>query len=238
MKRKSVSRGKSRSKSKEKLQRKVCKLCAINQKRPQPVIIRQALYRKYSGSQNHYYTSITNAILSTGRPTGLSIQFSSLKNLIQEKQTLKSFQSAGCIFSKLEQGIKLFDYHKDIPRNFIVQVADTIQKRHHAHRLLEYLRLAKLLGLSGEQSSSTTFIHSSRLRESFDRLIGQISSYNFSQESEVEENPENLMVRQIQDLLQQCHFQDKENELLKDKYETPVSKCRARRSRKATPNFQ
>jgi hypothetical protein len=64
------------------------------------------------------------------------------------------------------------------------EVSGLLLRRHHAHRLLEYQRLAKLLGLSLVQDSSTTFIHSRLSRRSFDRLIGEISSYNFSGESE------------------------------------------------------
>lgn len=206
MKGKSASKGKSRSKSKDRGVTRTCRVCMGKRGQLETLAIPKALYRKYSGSQNHYYLTLTNSLLQRDGHNSLSINLASLQSLITEKESLRGYQPPAAHPTRLPQTIKLFEYHKDIPRIFVEEVSEIIKKRHHAHRLLEYFRLAKMLGISVEQQSFSTFVHSMHRGNtpcSFDRVIGEISSYNFSRWSEASENPEKLMIRQIHDLLQQ-----------------------------------
>jgi hypothetical protein len=155
-----MSKGKSRSRSKERQVMRTCRVCQGKRGQLETLAIPRALYRKYSGSQNHYYLSLTNSLVRRGDSNSLSINFTSLQCLISERETLRSFQPPATHPGRLLQTIKLFEYHKDIPRIFVAEVASIIQKRHHAHRLLEYFRLAKLLGISIEQQSFSTFVNS------------------------------------------------------------------------------
>lgn len=75
MKRQSLSRGKSKSRSKEKPGATTKKKAGVKFRRPESVDIQGALYRKYSGSQNRFYLNISNAILCREQPSSLSINF-------------------------------------------------------------------------------------------------------------------------------------------------------------------
>lgn len=68
-------------------------------------------------------------------------------------------------------------------------IRDIINKCHHRKRLLEYFRIAKILGIKVEPVKFSTFLLSLsksynpliQKKKSYDRLIGQISGYEFSE---------------------------------------------------------
>ena len=81
--------------------------------------------------------------------------------------------------------------HVESPRLFLPEVRDILIKCHHRKRLLDYFKIAKVLGLKVESVKFSTFLFSvsksfnpNLAKKSYDRIIGAISHYEFSEEIE------------------------------------------------------
>jgi hypothetical protein len=83
----------------------------------------------------------------------------------------------------MRQSLSKYELHKEMPRIFIEEVSQIIKKCHHNRRLLDYVRLAKMLGLSIDNQQLLTFMRSFQMsvtKRSYSKVLGEISSYNFS----------------------------------------------------------
>jgi hypothetical protein len=85
-------------------------------------------------------------------------------------------------FSKIKEVYKL---HQEIPRIFLPGIKQILRKRYHRKRLLEYFKIAKVLGLKVESINLSSFLLSLNLSKkqaakSFEPIIGALSSLETS----------------------------------------------------------
>lgn len=72
-------------------------------------------------------------------------------------------------------------------------VVDILSKRHYRKRLLDYFKIAKVLGLKVSGMKTSTFLYSlsktfkpHNEMKSFESILGKISTYDFTEEIEKE----------------------------------------------------
>ena len=64
------------------------------------------------------------------------------------------------MFNKIKDVYKM---HRDIPRIYILGIKDILFKCHHRKRLIEYFKLAKILGIKVESLAFSSFMLSLNL---------------------------------------------------------------------------
>lgn len=84
---------------------------------------------------------------------------------------------------------QIYKLYKEVPRLFMPNIEQIINKCYHRKRLLEYFKIAKILGLKVESIKFSTFLLSlskshqnPENKNNYDKIIGQISEYDFSEQ--------------------------------------------------------
>src|SRR3990167_6472404 len=102
------------------------------------------LYNKYSASQDYYYSSRVNNILSEAQTPG-AIAYFDVLTFLDEDEYLKRFYEFFEYGAKIQLLSEYYKFHKDIPRIFTVPEFLTLNKYYDAKRKYEYQRIRKLL---------------------------------------------------------------------------------------------
>lgn len=81
--------------------------------------------------------------------------------------------------------------HNETPHLFMPEIKNILNKCYHRKRLLEYFRIAKILGIRVDTVKFSTFLlsvsksrNNIKLNPEYDPMIGKISGYEFSEDIE------------------------------------------------------
>ena len=102
------------------------------------------LYRKYSSSQNYFYTKEIGFILAESRVSSRII-FIDMQHYLQEDNLLKRVYLAAEQPAKLNLLTEYYKYHEDVPRLFMVKLAQIVHNFYDKKRRINYIRITKLL---------------------------------------------------------------------------------------------
>jgi hypothetical protein len=102
------------------------------------------LYKKYSSSQNYYYTRDINAILSESRSKGY-IFYKDCLQFLTESEELRRFYLVEEFRHKLTDLAEYYKFHREIPRIFAKSEYDLYFDYHDKKRKIEFLRITNLL---------------------------------------------------------------------------------------------
>lgn len=69
---------------------------------------------------------------------------------------------------------ELYKLHHDLPRMFLPGFANIISKCHHRKRLVEYFKLAKILGLRVDSLAYSSFMLSLHITRSFSKTYSKL----------------------------------------------------------------
>eukprot|EP01017_Pseudomicrothorax_dubius_P032615 TRINITY_DN4287_c0_g1_i2.p1 TRINITY_DN4287_c0_g1~~TRINITY_DN4287_c0_g1_i2.p1 ORF type:complete len:752 (-),score=98.27 TRINITY_DN4287_c0_g1_i2:137-2392(-) len=107
-------------------------------------LVHNALYTKYSSSQNYYYTRDLNDILSDNRSKG-AIRFKDYASYDEEEEYLKRSYKMSEYQGKIQALTEYYKFHQEIPRLFMLPETGVLNKFHDRKRRIEYNRITKML---------------------------------------------------------------------------------------------
>ena len=108
-------------------------------------MIMDALYHRYSSSQNYYYTKKINELITNSRISAV-IQYKD--QLIFdgiEEDMFKRYYAMEDLPEKFQRLTEYYKYYRDIPRLFTYPVVRILNKYHDKKRNLEYDAITKLI---------------------------------------------------------------------------------------------
>ena len=124
-----------------------CIFCKENQEKLSlnySKMISSKLYKKFSSSQNYYYTRDINDLLSNIQSSSV-ISLKDYQTYDEEDEFLKRYYKREDHNLKFEMLGDYYKFHFDIPRIFIYPLIDIVKKFHENKRRIDYLRITKML---------------------------------------------------------------------------------------------
>lgn len=114
---------------------------------PHPCFIAKTnsfMYHKYSSSQNYHYTKQINNIIANNRSPNTirftdDIQYSTEENLLKRLYQIDEYPG------KIEMLSEYYKYHEDVPRVFMMPVAQVVHNFYDKKRRINYIKITKML---------------------------------------------------------------------------------------------
>jgi len=107
------------------------------------VIMNQALYSKYSFSQNYFYTKDINEVFCDARTTFVTLYKDNL-HFDEEEEYLKRYYCFSEYDLKIKTLTEYYKFHNDIARLFMLPTTNVLNRYHDNKRRLEYMRITKM----------------------------------------------------------------------------------------------
>jgi hypothetical protein len=143
--------------------------------------INSFLFAKYSSSQNYFYSKEINNII-TGERTPVTIRLTDYNCFDDSEDLLKRFYQIEEYPIKIEMLTEYYKFHEDVPRFFVLSVAQTVYNFYDKKRRIKYIRITRML--KGPGNIDDIKIHDSEQNSSLDKgisnhpsLLNMLSSY-------------------------------------------------------------
>lgn len=132
------------------------------------------LYRRYASSQNHYFTRDINEFIHSVN-TPCVVTFYERLALAESEELLRRVYFRHEQRCRVQNLTEYYKFHIEIPRLFLLPVAEIINKHHDRKRRLNYLRVTKMIGMVPEQEMLTGESETSLARGSESESLNQVS---------------------------------------------------------------
>jgi hypothetical protein len=175
------TRSKSPKKPKRAPSPRKCNNCLLS--RINHLHLSRSLYRKYSYSQNHLFLARINLLQQNKEhPDGESTRDSGQE---EPEEFLGRYHRAASRRAALAKVKEVYRLHRDLPRLFQPLISSLLAKCHHRKRLIDYFKLAKLLGIKVDSLAFSSFMLSLHLARSLSDTYSQVlPTRELSEESE------------------------------------------------------
>ena len=107
-------------------------------------VMNSFLYSKYSSSQNYYFSKEVNNILAGNRSL-YTVRFADDNCMLDEEELLKRSYRLGEYASKITLLTEYYKFHEDVPRFFILPVAQVVYNYYDKKRRINYIRVTRML---------------------------------------------------------------------------------------------
>lgn len=107
-------------------------------------MLNKALFLKYSSSQNYYYTKDVQDFIDNTRHSHV-IKFNDILLLNTKEELLTRFYKTSENKAKVTYLTEYYKYHREVPRLFMLPVANIINNFHDKKRRIEYYKIKKML---------------------------------------------------------------------------------------------
>ena len=112
-------------------------------------LINSFLYTKYSSSQNYYFSKEVNNILAGNRSI-YTIRFADDNCMLDDEELLKRSYRLPEYAGKITLLTEYYKFHEDVPRFFILPVAQVVYNFYDKKRRINYIRVTRML--KGEEA--------------------------------------------------------------------------------------